>query len=196
MNELILASASPRRRELLGQLVAQFGVEPADIDETPRRGDQPRETVMRLARAKAEAVARRFAGAWALGSDTEVVLERRVLGKPADRAHASEMLARLSGCTHKVVCAVALARADSETRSRLCVTRVTFADLPKEWIEAYVSSGEPADKAGAYAIQGQAAAWITRLEGSYSSVVGLPMFETAALLRAAGLWNYDSVSQE
>ena len=184
---LILASASPRRRELLAILVAEFDVRPADIDERPVAGEAPAEHVMRLAVGKTRAVAESLPGHWVIGSDTEVVLDGVCLGKPPDERRAGEMLRSLSGRGHAVYSSVALVGPDWQTKTALCVSEVHFDAIPESWIRRYASSGEPLDKAGGYAIQGQAAAWISRLDGSYSGVVGLPLFETAGLLRAAGL---------
>lgn len=184
---LVLASASPRRRDLLAQLVTGFDVEPADIDERPLQGEAPGALAARLARAKAEAVVRRRPGTVVLGSDTVVAVGGETLGKPADRAQARSMLRRLSGRDHRVHSAVALVEAGGRVRVDDVATRVWFAELPGDWIERFVESGEPMDKAGAYGIQGAAGAWIPRIDGSYSGVVGLPLFQTAGLLRAAGL---------
>jgi len=184
--QLVLASASPRRRELLSTLVPEFRVQPADVDESPLVDESPDDHVMRLARLKARAVIGRFPGARVLGSDTVVVIDGTILGKPGDADDARRMLGRLSGRDHQVMSAVALAGQEGETVA-LNVTRVFFESFPKDWIDAYVESGEPMDKAGAYAVQGGAAAWIPRLEGSYSGVMGLPLFETAGLLRQAGV---------
>lgn len=184
--QLVLASASPRRRELLSTLVPEFRVQPADVDESPLDDESPDDHVMRLARLKARAVFGRFPGARVLGSDTVVVIDGTILGKPGDADDARRMLGRLSGRDHQVMSAVALAGQEGETVA-LNVTRVFFESFPKDWIDAYVESGEPMDKAGAYAVQGGAAAWIPRLEGSYSGVMGLPLFETAGLLRQAGV---------
>lgn len=191
-SRLVLASASPRRRELLEILLPQFEVCPSDIDEAIVPGESPSDYVCRMARQKAEAFdLRLFDGdrdrTWVLGSDTSVVVDSTVLGKPADAEQARLMLRQLSGRVHSVRSAVALRAPDNALTVTESVTRVTFERLPAEWIEAYVASGEPMDKAGAYAIQGAAAAWISDLQGSYSGVVGLPLFETAGLLRPAGL---------
>lgn len=182
---LVLASASPRRRELLATLVETFEVVPADIDETPGEGESPEDYVRRMAHEKARRVAD-TRDAWVLGSDTSVVVDGRALGKPADADAARSMLASLSGRGHEVLSAVALVRGDT-LHSALSRTRVCFAELPVAWIEAVIASGEPMDKAGAYAIQGRAAMWVEHLSGSYTGVVGLPLYETAGLLRRAGL---------
>ncbi len=186
-HRLILASASPRRRELLAILLENFRVQPADIDERQRDAEAPDAYVLRLALEKAHAVARTSPGDWVIGSDTEVVLESACLGKPCDEARACEMLRSLSGRIHRVYSSVALVGPDGSARSALSVSEVRFEALPEDWIHSYAASGESLDKAGGYAIQGRAAAWISNLDGSYSGVVGLPLFETAGLLRDAGL---------
>ncbi|MEJ8568456.1 Maf family protein [Elongatibacter sediminis] len=184
---LILASASPRRRDLLNQLGIAHRVEPADIDETPYPGEPPADYVIRMATEKAEAVRSRFDGyGGILAADTTVVLDGSMLGKPADETEAAGMLHRLSGRTHEVMSAVALLTPDGKSRSALNVSRVAFAPLDDEWIRAYCATGEPLDKAGAYGVQGRAAARIRHLEGSFHCVMGLPLYETTGLLHAAG----------
>jgi septum formation protein len=184
---LVLASASPRRRDLLAQIgLAPDTVAPADIDETPLRGELPRPHALRLARAKAAAAA--TAGdpaAFVLAADTVVAAGRRILGKPADAAEAARFLALLSGRRHRVVTAVALHHAGRITE-RAVETAVKFKRLSEAEIAAYLASGEWRDKAGGYAIQGRAAAFVPWIGGSYSNVVGLPLTETLALLRGAG----------
>lgn len=186
-DRLVLASASPRRRELLQSLLPDFDIDPADIDESVRPGESPSCYVARIAIEKSDAVAPRHPECFILASDTTVVVDGRILGKPRDDREAIAMLASLSGRGHEVLSAVVLRSPSGASEARVSTTRVEFADLPRHWIDRYVLSGEPRDKAGAYAIQGGAAAWIQRIEGSYSGVVGLPLFETAALLRQAGL---------
>lgn len=184
---LVLASASPRRRELLAILVERFEVRPADIDERPRQGEAPEDCVLRLAVEKAREIAKTSPQDWVIGSDTEVALDGLCLGKPRDRAQACEMLRSLSGRSHRVYSSVALLGPDSSADTAVNISEVRFETLPEDWIRRYAASGEPLDKAGGYAIQGQAAAWISNLDGSYSGVVGLPLFETAGLLRHARL---------
>jgi len=184
---LVLASASPRRRDLL----ARIGVIPArivapDIDETPFKAERPRDYVRRVAAAKASAV-ERAPGEVILSADTTIALGRRILGKPADEAELREMLALLSGRRHHCLSAVAAIGADGRLRERLSDTIVVFKPLSPAEIDAYVASGEGMGKAGGYAIQGRAETWVRRLDGSHSGVVGLPLYETAALLRAAGV---------
>jgi septum formation protein len=186
---LCLASASPRRRELLAQLGILHVVAPADIDEGGRDGESPADYVVRMAREKAERVAAdpaRSRGLPVLGADTSVVLQGRVLGKPADAAESRAMLALLSDRTHEVLSAVTLLGAHGSA-SRLARTEVRFRRIEPAEAAAYWASGEPRDKAGGYAIQGRAAAFVAWISGSYSGVVGLPLFETAALLAQAGL---------
>jgi septum formation protein len=184
---MILASASPRRRELLAVFGLPFSVVPADIDESWQPGERPGDYVLRMAIEKAGAVAHQHPGQPVLGADTAVVLDERPLGKPADAAEARAMLARLSGRSHEVMSAVALITPDGNRSHRLNITEVEFSLLPERWIERYVASGDPLDKAGAYGIQNQAGIWIRRISGSYTGVVGLPLFETGELLREAGL---------
>lgn len=185
---LVLASRSPRRRELLAQLGIEHEVIPADIDETPRAGEPPGDYVLRIAREKAEAVRRTLDPArWVLGADTEVVSDGRIYGKPENAGHAERMLAELAGRAHHVYSAVALAGPGGELREALQVSRVRFRPLSRAEVRAYVATGDPLDKAGAYGVQGRAAAFIEHLEGSYSGVMGLPLFETSGLLAAAGL---------
>lgn len=185
--DIVLASASPRRRELLAQLGVRFRVCVADVDETPRAGESATDYAARLAVDKALAGAARDGGTLpALGADTTVVVDGAIVGKPADAADAARMLSRLSGREHVVVSAVALARAGSAT-VRVSSTRVRFRTLSAHDIARYVATGEPLDKAGAYGIQGFGAALVAWIEGSYSGVVGLPLAETAELLAAAGV---------
>lgn len=186
---LYLASQSPRRRELLQQLGVDYRTLDVDVPEVRAAGESPADYVRRVAHDKALAglaTLQDVAGAVVLGSDTEVVLEEQVFGKPVDAAHAAAMLRRLSGRTHSVVSAVwAVGTADAGCE--VCVSKVRFASLDEAAISAYVATGEPFGKAGAYAIQGRGAALVEHLEGSYSGVMGLPLFETARLLRGFGI---------
>ncbi|MDX1657137.1 MAG: Maf family protein [Candidatus Competibacteraceae bacterium] len=187
--KLYLASASPRRRELLAQLGVPHQQFAVDVDETPLTGESPEAYVERLALAKARAGRAALASRPplpVLGSDTAVVADRRILGKPRDQAHALEMLALLSGREHRVLSAVALVAGEREM-VRVQTSRVWFRRIAPREAEDYWATGEPADKAGAYAIQGRAAAFISRLDGSYSGVMGLPLFETSQLLEAFGI---------
>ena len=181
---LVLASQSPRRRELLGQLGLALEVRPAHADEAVLPGETPRDYVLRVARAKARAIA----GDVVLAADTAVVLGAEILGKPADRADARRMLRALSGTVHEVLTAVVVRRAAIRLElDAVVATKVRFAPLGPAEIDWYVGTGEPLDKAGAYAIQGAGGAFVLGVEGSVSNVVGLPVAETAALLRRAGL---------
>ena len=182
---LILASASPRRLALLAQIgVVPDGVAPAEIDETPHKDELPRPLAERLARAKAQAVAQ--PGALVLAADTVVACGRRVLPKAEDAAQARACLELLSGRRHHVVTAVVLVAPDGRRTERVADSVVGFARLTRAQIDAYIDSGEWHGKAGGYAIQGHAAAFVRFLSGSYSNVVGLPLFETAQLLRGIG----------
>lgn len=182
---LYLASASPRRRELLRQMGVTYRLLRLAVDETPLAGESPHAYVARLALLKARtgcALLGRRRPAPVLGADTAVVVDEAILGKPRDRADGLAMLARLSGREHRVLSAVALA---TPTRDavRIQESRVRFRELSPAECLAYWDSGEPQDKAGGYGIQGRAAAFIVELHGSYSGVMGLPLFETAELLR-------------
>jgi septum formation protein len=187
---LVLASASPRRRELLGQLGLSFEVSAADIDETPRQGEPATDYVLRLAREKARVVAARNSGAWVLAADTTVVLGEELLGKPRDEAEVREMMGRLSGRTHEVQTGVALAGPGAEHPGELSMvvrTRVTFRPLSAGEIAWYASTGESLDKAGGYAIQGKGGFLVAGIEGSPTNVIGLPLGETLELLARAGV---------
>jgi septum formation protein len=184
-----LASGSPRRRELLQQIGVPFRVVRAAVDEAVRLAEAAPTYVLRLAAAKAEAgweTSRDGIHAPVLAADTAVVLDGRILGKPADGQDAEGMLGELSGRTHEVLTAVALRTADG-LRSRISRSEVTFRSIAAGEARAYWETGEPSDKAGAYAIQGLGAIFIADLRGSYSGVMGLPLFETAGLLSNAGL---------
>ena len=185
-----LASASPRRRELLDQIGASYHVVISEIDESVRTGESPGDYVCRVAREKALDVWQR-AGTDkpVLAADTAVILDGRIFGKPRDRLQAIEMLQELSGRTHEVWSAVALITSGGRILERLNVTQVTFSVLEPEWIEAYCDSADPMDKAGSYGVQGMAAQKISRLEGSYSGVMGLPLHETSEILNETGLLN-------
>jgi septum formation protein len=186
-NMLVLASASPRRRELLTQAGFSFDVRPAHIPEDPKPGEDPIAYVTRLAREKAEAVFAEIASQnsaptqMVLGADTTVTLDNQILGKPEDAADAARMLRLLSGRTHRVITGVAVVSGKG-TEVAAEVTAVRFVTLSDEEIADYVATGEPMDKAGAYAIQGRAARWIPRIEGCYFNVVGLPIALVATLL--------------
>lgn len=184
--QLILASASPRRCELLAQIGISFNRQVADIDETPAAGESAEAFVLRMALEKARAV--QLAGRHelpVLGADTVVVIDGAPLGKPQDSMHARQMLRQLSGRMHEVLSAVALvATAEAVALNR---SKVWFRELGETEIDAYWETGEPRDKAGSYAIQGLAAIFVERLEGSHSGVMGLPLYETARLLQDFGI---------
>ena len=176
---LVLASSSPRRRELLSTLVAQFDIRSPEIDEIPHQGESPVDYVRRIATQKASK--HMSSEQINLGADTTVVLEGQIIGKPSDVEEARWILGRLSGKTHTVYTAVALAQS-AGVDTLLSATKVTLTQLSQSTIDAYLLSAEPWDKAGAYGIQGYAGAFVERIEGSYSGVVGLPLCETRTLL--------------
>jgi septum formation protein len=187
---IYLASRSPRRQELLGQIGVIFKVMEIDVDESVLDGESPRAYVERLARAKAEAGWQRIERdhlphAPVLGADTTVALDGRILGKPADGREAAEMLAALSGRLHDVLTALAV-KSGSRLETALSVSEVRFKTLTRDEIARYVATGECEDKAGAYGIQGHAARFVAGLRGSFSGVVGLPLYETAQLLERIG----------
>ncbi len=185
---ILLVSGSPRRRELLDMIGVRYRVLNADIDETRMEGETPETYVNRLAREKALAgLNMAGTGQPALGADTVVLVDGDILCKPVDQADARAMLQRLSARSHEVLSAVAVALPSGEVLQDMNRTRVTFGEMPPEWIAAYAEHDEPMDKAGAYAVQGLASQWISRIEGSYSGVMGLPVYETAGLLRKAGI---------
>ncbi len=196
---IYLASRSPRRRELLRQIGVTFEIiplreaprHPADVDETPRPGETPEAYVLRVACEKAQAAvgitrARRLAGRPVLAADTTVVCDDMILGKPENAAAALRMLSSLAGRAHRVLTAVAV-KAGDVIDTRVSESQVWFRALTAEEIRRYIATGESTDKAGAYAVQGRAAAFITRIEGSYSGIMGLPLAETAELLRSHGI---------
>jgi septum formation protein len=186
---IVLASASPRRRELLTRAGVRFEVVPSSIDERPLAGEAPRALALRLAREKVLDVARRFPASprrIVLGADTIVVLEDSVLGKPADSQEALAMLRRLAGRTHRVLTGVAVVETDRLEPRTLCVeSTVVMRSASDAELRAYVATGESLDKAGAYAAQGEGRRFVERIDGSESNVIGLPIEETLALLRAA-----------
>jgi septum formation protein len=183
---VVLASGSPRRKQLLEMLRIPFRVMPPDVDEHVRAGEPPDRYVTRLARAKAEAVASRAPGQVILAADTTVVLDGEIFGKPESPADAVAMLRRLQGRTHEVMTAVAVAR-DGELGEALDVSRVTFRPADDATLTAYVATGEPLDKAGAYAIQGLGAPLIERVEGDFFGVMGLPLRLALDLLARFGM---------
>ena len=181
---LILASASPRRSKLMADAGYAFDIDPADVDETPLADESARRYVERLARNKAEVIAHRHPEATVLGADTIVTVDGVLLGKPADDTEAAAMLFRLSGRSHEVMTGVAVAH-HGVTRSDVAVSVVTFRTLDRDEIEAYVATGEPRDKAGAYAIQGIGGELVESVDGAWDNVVGLPMSLVACLLAPA-----------
>ena len=190
--QLILASASPRRRELLDQINVRYRVEVADIDESPLPNETPDALVQRLALEKARAIWERSDKTLSvLGSDTLGQLDGELLVKPTDFEDARRMLLTMAGRKHEILSGVALCSAAGE-QVTLCRSTVWFRELSEQEIQDYWNSGEPADKAGAYAIQGLGAVFVERMEGSYSAVMGLPLFETAAMLAATGIYPLQS----
>ncbi len=185
MAPLVLASASPRRLDLLRQVgIEPDRVSPADIDETILRDETPRQAALRLAIGKARAAGE--GGAFVIGADTVVALGRRIFGKPADEADARRMIGLLSGRAHRVLTGVAVRAPDGRIASRLSETRLQWKRLTAAEIDAFLASGEWRGVAGGYRIQGRAAAFVLELQGSYSGVVGLPLYETLALLEGLG----------
>lgn len=185
---IFLASQSPRRRDLLEQIGVAFRILKVNVDESRRQNEAPRDYVLRVAGEKAARGWEALAGderAPVLAADTVVLIDEEILGKPADAEDAADMLRRLSSRTHEVLSAVCLM--DGTARARLNRSLVTFRSIGDAERSAYCATGEPLDKAGAYAIQGRAAAFVSRLDGSYSGVMGLPLFETAALLSVIGI---------
>lgn len=186
-SRLVLASASPRRLELLAQVgIVPCAVSPADIDETPGREELPGPLARRLAVAKAAVAATRHPGDWILAADTVVGVGRRILGKPADGAEARAFLTLLSGRRHRVHGGLCAVTPEGRSVSRLVTTQVTFKRLDAAEIDRYVASGEWRGKAGGYAIQGRAGALVRAIGGSYTNVVGLPLYETMSLLQGLG----------
>lgn len=184
--QVYLASRSPRRQELLRQAGVRFELAEAGVDEQRRPGQAPVEYAVEMALAKARA-ARVTQALPVLGADTDVVVDDEILGKPAGRDEALAMLARLSGRTHEVYSGVAVVL-DGRAETAVSITRVSFGPITPQQARAYWDSGEPADKAGAYAIQGQGARFVREIHGSYSGVVGLPLFETLHLLAGFGVF--------
>lgn len=188
--DIYLASKSPRRRELLEQIGMSFELVDAQIDETPETDEAPHTYVRRLAVAKSKAGFDNLLGrngvveAPVLGSDTTVTIDGQVLGKPRDYAHARQMLEQLSGKEHQVLTAIALTTSQTHVRSAVSETSVQFRSLGIDEIDAYWATGEPVDKAGAYAIQGKASVFVSHIKGSYSGVVGLPLYELHLLLNS------------
>lgn len=183
---IVLASSSPRRRQLLEMLGIAHEVVPAEVPEVREPGELPETMAVRLARAKAVAVARSRPGVPVLGADTVVVVDEEVLGKPVDDRDAARMLGTLSGRAHRVITAVALADGNGTVHERCDITRVWFRGLSPELIDAYVATGEPLDKAGSYGVQGYGAVLVERVDGDFFGVMGLPLRLVVELLEAAG----------
>lgn len=188
--QLVLASASPRRAELLRQFGLLFEVCPVDIDETPTEKETPTEYVERLALEKAHAAQKTLEAGLVLGSDTAVIIGGEIFGKPTDFDDFRRMMNRLSGTEHQVMSAIAFMDS-TKTATALSVTSVCFRELKADEIHNYWQTGEPLDKAGGYAIQGMASGFIREIVGSYSGVMGLPLYETGELLRKFNLWPLD-----
>src|ERR1051326_986629 len=186
-SRLILASASPRRQELLREAGIAFAVHAAHINEDQRTGEPPIDYALRLAREKAQAIAQHYPQEYVLGADTMVVIDGEVLGKPVDAADAARMLRRLSGREHQVTTAVAVVSPGGNAVVRSSTTKVFFREITDAEIEQYVAGGEPMDKAGAYAIQGGASRWTNLIEGEFSNVVGLPLSLVTEMLKTNGL---------
>jgi septum formation protein len=182
---IILASQSPRRAELLTQIGVEFRTVPTTIDESVHPDERAADYVERVAIAKAKRVHAEFPDCPVLGSDTAVVIDHILLGKPRDREQGIDMLLRLSGRTHEVLTGVAVVA--EQIHYRLNLSRVTLRNISRQEAAAYWATGEPADKAGGYAIQGLAAVFVERIEGSYSGIMGLPLFETMQILAAIGV---------
>lgn len=186
-DKIVLASGSPRRRRFLEELGLEFTVAIADVDETVRSGESPSAFVSRLAQEKAAAITGEHSGSLIIGADTVVVKDGKILGKPADRENALEMLTMLTGQTHEVWTGFAIIRGGAVVVSREVRTEVTFTSAVRDVLVAYVASGEPLDKAGAYGIQGLGGVLVERIAGSYSNVVGLPMAELVEELLNLGV---------
>lgn len=183
---IVLASASPRRVALLSQIGIDCDVMPSQIDEEARENEAPLDYVRRMAEEKAASVAGLLPGRIVLGADTDVIMQSRILGKPRDKADFLEMFNLLSGRTHQVITAVSVAHAE-QYWLKTSISDVTFREVSEEERLAYWQTGEPCDKAGGYAIQGQAAMFIRAISGSYSGIMGLPLYETSELLSGAGI---------
>ncbi|MDD5502053.1 MAG: Maf family protein [Candidatus Thermoplasmatota archaeon] len=186
MAKLVLASASPRRREILGMMGIEFEAVNSQVGEEQKGKEIPRRYVLRLAKEKAEAVAQKYPGEWILAADTAVVLGNKIIGKPRDGADAERILSKLSGKQHKVLTGIAL------FNGRCCMmnivsSKVKFRKLSAQEIKNYVNTGEPMDKAGAYGIQGRGAFLVESVSGSYTNVIGLPVKETREMLSMAGI---------
>lgn len=187
-SELVLASGSPRRKAFLEALGLDFTVAAANVDESPLKNEAPRDFVRRAAWDKGCFVAKQYPASWVLAADTVVVIEKTILGKPLDATDAERMLMRLAGKTHEVLTGFFLLNGRQDIKvGRVVVTEVVFAPFPEKVARAYVATGEPLDKAGAYGIQGPGGCLVERINGSYSNVVGLPLAEVVAELLRFGV---------
>ncbi|HPQ43434.1 MAG TPA: Maf family protein [Syntrophales bacterium] len=183
----ILASASPRRRELLGALVPDFEIIPSEIDEKHKDKESPEDHVLRLSREKALAVSRAHPGRWVLGADTIVIIDGEILGKPATPPEAKKMLGMLSGREHTVITGFALVKGGEDIVANEAIhSGVQFKDISEDEMEWYIHTSEPYDKAGGYAVQGKAAFFIKEIRGSYTNVIGLPLCEVVTAMKKAG----------
>ncbi|MBW2596584.1 MAG: septum formation protein Maf [Deltaproteobacteria bacterium] len=183
----ILASASPRRRELLGALISDFEIIPSDIDEKPLDGESPEAHVLRLSSEKALEVSRENPGRWILGADTVVIIDGKILGKPDTPGEAERMLGMLSGRTHRVITGFAIMKGDEGvTVNDTVESSVIFKDISRDEMDWYIRTSEPYDKAGGYAVQGKASFFIKEIRGSYTNVIGLPLCEVVTALKEAG----------
>jgi septum formation protein len=196
MKRLILASESPRRRELLGGLGLAFETVVSGIDETPLDGESPVEHAMRLAREKALAVSRNRPGALVIGADTVVIINGEVLGKPEDASHARQMLTKLSGRKHRVITGFALVEDSIVLVNESVSSHVLFMEIPPDELEWYLRTKEPYDKAGAYAVQGIGALFIREIEGSFTNVIGLPLAELVEALKRIGAFRFEDLTVE
>ncbi len=187
VGNLVLASASPRRQEMLKNIGINFDIIHAEVDEQIQSGDSPAEYVRRIAAAKSLAVSSQYPGAWVLGADTAVVVEDEILGKPADIDHARRMLMDLSGRYHEVWTGFCMSRHGESVLSRTVKTEVTFIELSEKICDAYLATGEFHDKAGSYGIQGQGGFLVEKISGSYTNVVGLPLAEVVQEMLRLGI---------
>ncbi len=195
MGKIILASASPRRRELLAMMGLDFEVLPSLIDESIRQGEEPVEHVLRLSREKTTEPAALYPEAWIIGADTIVTIDGEILGKPSSGEEAKKMLKKLSGRKHRVFTGIAILRqATAAFLSKAVASDVLFKEIPEEEIGWYVHTGEPRDKAGGYALQGSGAFFVREIRGSYTNVIGLPLCELVELLKLAGAIKFPGVN--
>ncbi len=192
--KIILASASPRRSDLLAMMGIPCDIQPGDIDETVQEGEPPGMHVRRLSLEKTQELAGRYPDSWVIGADTIVVIEGHILGKPSTTAEAEYMLKMLSGKTHQVFTGITIFRASPATQlTDAVVSDVLFKQIPEEEIRWYVRTGEPFDKAGGYALQGKGAFFIEKIHGSFTNVIGLPLCETIEMLKLAGAITFPGV---